>query len=390
MSTRRSFPLLPPNSALGWTPYAWLVYLPSFLISPVVMTSEGAAAWWMWPATIVALAIFLYTYFRGHWLRGVKLIPIAATHVALAVLFSPINYGACVFYVYATSFIAQLDRPRDALRGIVLVVAIAIATGLLVQPPAFYWITAVPIALMIGGINLHFYQAAHAQRKLRLAHAEIEQLAAIAERERIARDLHDVLGHTLSLIVLKAELAVKLSARDPERAAREMRDVEEVARRTLQDVRHAIRGYRATLVEEIERSRTMLKASRIADELDVAHFEMPPVVEETLALALREAVTNVVRHSGASSCTVRLTRDVAHVTLEVRDDGRGSTAPPGLGLRGMHERVESIGGTMTIEGGRGMRLLISVPVGVAEPGVTGLAQGLAQGRGAAHSSIGVP
>jgi two-component system sensor histidine kinase DesK len=284
------------------------------------------------------------------------------TQAAIGVVFAPINQGSSVMFIYSASFIAQLDRPRDALRGVILIAALAALTALLTDAPPFFWVGGVLITLVVGGVNLHFHQEGHAQRKLRLAHAEIEQLAAIAERECIARDLHDVLGHTLSLIVLKAELAVKLSSRDPERAAREMHDVEDVARRTLQDVRHAIRGYRATLAEEIERSRTMLKASRIADDFDVAPHTLPHAVEETLALALREAVTNVVRHSGASRCNVSLSCDVASVTLVVHDDGRGSSASPGLGLRGMRERVEEVGGSLDISGRDGMRITVTLPL----------------------------
>lgn len=368
MRPRRAFRLLPPDTGLGWTPYAWLVYLPTFLISPILYTRAGQASVWMWSATIAALALFLFTYFRGFWVRGVRLIPIIATQAALGVAFAPINQGSAVLFVYAASFAAQLDRPRDGVRGVLLIATIAAATAVITSQPLFFWVTGVLVSLVVGGVNLHFHQAARAQKKLRLAHAEIEQLAAIAERERIARDLHDVLGHTLSLIVLKAELAVKLSVRDPDRAASEMRDVEEVARRMLQDVRHAIRGYRATLVEEVERSRSMLKASRITADIDVAPLALPPHVEETLALALREAVTNVVRHAGASRCLVRVSATGQAVALEVHDDGRGSAATPGLGLRGMRERVEEVGGELLIDGEGGMRVVATVPLGEAGEG----------------------
>jgi two-component system, NarL family, sensor histidine kinase DesK len=235
-------------------------------------------------------------------------------------------------------------------------------TGLLVDAPPFFLLVAVVITLLVGSVNLHYSQQGRAQSKLRLAHEEIEQLAAIAERERIARDLHDVLGHTLSLIVLKAELAVKLSAIDPERAAREMHDVEDVARRTLQDVRLAIRGYRTTLPEEMDRARSMLKAARISGDIAAPAVRLSQNVEEALALVLREAVTNVVRHSGASRCSTSVSCDDGFVTLDVRDDGRGTSAAPGLGLRGIRERIEFMGGTVRINGSRGMHLSASLPL----------------------------
>jgi two-component system sensor histidine kinase DesK len=370
--TRRSPPLLPPGSGMGWTPYAWLVYLATFFIAPVVITRAGQAPWWLWPVTIAATLIFLTTYFIGYWVRGRKLIAVSVVHTLLGVAFAPINPGSCVFFVYAASAIATLDRSRDAVRGLLLVSAVGAVTGLLVDAPPFFILVAVVIALLVGGVNLHYSQQSRAQNKLRLAQAEIEQLAAIAERERIARDLHDVLGHTLSLIVLKAELAVKLSRIDPDRAAREMHDVEAVARQTLQDVRLAIRGYRTTLAEEVDRSRSMLKASRIEGRFDIASLALPQPVEETLALALREAVTNVVRHSEGSRCSVRLARDAHSVTLEVHDDGRGTTASPGLGLRGMKERVEFMGGTVVFDGEHGMRVVVRVPAERSAPDRAGV------------------
>jgi two-component system sensor histidine kinase DesK len=361
MSERRRFRILPPGSPLGWTPYAWLLYLPTFLIEPVVRTQLGRATVAYWALTIAGLVLFLIVYFRAYWVRGVRLLPLIAIQTALAVGFAPINRGACVFFVYAAAAAGQLDRGRDALRLIIAIVVLGLLTAFLTGAEPFFWITAGPIALLIGGVNLHFAQTAFTQQKLRLAYDEVEHLAAVAERERIARDLHDVLGHTLSLIVLKAELAARLAERDPARAAGEMRDVEDVARRTLQEVREAIRGYRATLNDEAARARSMLKAAGIADACTIASVELPLPIEETLALSLREAVTNVVRHSGAARCLVRLETDGASVTLHVEDDGRGSSSPDGSGLRGMRERVEALGGSVARIPGRGMKLRITLP-----------------------------
>jgi two-component system sensor histidine kinase DesK len=267
-----------------------------------------------------------------------------------------------VLFVYAGATAGKLDRTRDAFRVLVAIIALAAATALLTHAPLFFWITSVGVTALVGGVNLHFAQMGRTQDKLRLAQGEVEHLAAVAERERIARDLHDVLGHTLSLIVLKAELAVKLSERDPVRAAAEMRDVEAVARRTLQEVREAIRGYRATLADEAPRARALLKAAGIQAELDLEAGDLPQPIEETLAFALREAVTNVVRHSGATTCRAHVHRDGDRVILEVQDDGRGSSAREGAGLRGMRERVEVFGGEISRPGGRGMRLRITLPL----------------------------
>lgn len=380
---QRTPPLLPPGTNVGWTPYAWLVYLPTFYITPVVLTRAGVAPWWLWPLTIAATLLFLVTYFAGFWVKGSRLAAIAAVQTVLGIAFAPINPGSCVFFVYAASFVANLDRSRDALRGVLLIAALGGLTLLLTEAPPFFGMVAVLITLVVGGVNLHYSQQGRAASKLRLAHEEIEQLAAIAERERIARDLHDLLGHTLSLIVLKSELAVKLSDIDPARAAREMRDVEDVARTTLQDVRLAIRGYRTTLVEELDRSRSLLKAARITADFDVAEIRLPQAVEETFALALREAVTNVVRHADAVRCTIRLTHRTGAVVLEIADDGRGLAGAPGLGLRGMRERVEAMGGRMSIDDTKGTRVTLSVPA--AAP--TTLTRGDAEAAESATPSV---
>ena len=140
-----------------------------------------------------------------------------------------------------------------------------------------------------------------------MADEEIEHLAKVAERERIARDLHDLLGHTLSLITLKAELARKLVDRDPQRAKQEMLDVEQTSRAALADVREAISGYRGEgLAAELIRARKTLETAGISVDSDIAELPLTPAQETVLALALREAMTNVVRHAQARRCSVQL------------------------------------------------------------------------------------
>jgi two-component system sensor histidine kinase DesK len=370
------FRLLPRDGAHGWTPYAWLLYLGTFLIEPVIRTGTGRAGGLYWAATAAGLAVFLAAYFRGYWLAGRRLLWVVGVHTALGVLFSPINVGACVFYVYGAATAGAIGEKRLALPLIAGVSAVGAATAFLTAAPGFYWIAAVPVAVVIGAVNLHYAEVALAQRQLRRAQEEVEHMAAVAERERIARDLHDVLGHTLSLIVLKSELAGRLAERDAARAAAEIREVEQVARRTLQEVREAIRGYRATLADEAARARALLTAAGIAADIDVATAGLPPAIEETLAFALREAATNAARHSGASRCRVRLERSRDEVRLHVEDDGRGSAAPDGTGLRGMRERVEACGGRVERGGTAGTTLVVRVPT--APPAADGAAAGAPQ------------
>lgn len=356
----RRFWLLPPDSPHGWTPYAWLFYLVSFMIEPAFRINAGRAGPLYLGVTALGLAVFLWTYFRAYRVRGLKLVPLVAIQTLLGIGFATINIGSSVFFVYAAATAAQLDRVRDAGRAVILIALLGGATAYVTQPPFFFWIVAIGITLLVGGVNLHYAQQSRAHHKLRMAQEEVERMAAVAERERIARDMHDVLGHTLSLIVLKAELASRLAERDTQRAAAEMRDVEDVARRALTEVRAAIRGYHATLPDEVSRARAMLKAAGIRAEIEVHEAALPQGVEETLALALREAVTNVVRHSGASRCTIRLA-DGNDYTLEIADDGRGFDGVEGGGLRGMRERAESLGGRIERDVGDGMRIRVILP-----------------------------
>ncbi len=198
----------------------------------------------------------------------------------------------------------------------------------------------------------------------RLSMAEVRRLAANAERERIGRDLHDLLGHTLSLITLKLELSRKLFDRDPDTARRELAEAEKVARHALSEVRAAVTGIRATgLAGELASARLMLRASGVA----FASGEMPSLpdaVDDTLALVLRESVTNIHRHAHASHASVDVHVADGHVVMTVRDDGRGGVGASGNGLQGMRERVEALGGRFTITSrmGRGTEVRVDVPL----------------------------
>jgi two-component system sensor histidine kinase DesK len=185
----------------------------------------------------------------------------------------------------------------------------------------------------------------------------------MAERERIARDLHDVLGHTLSVISLKSQLAVRLTDRDPARAAAEIAEVEAIARTALTELRETVSGYRsAGLPAEVDRARFVLASAGVAVECEVADVPLGAIEENVLALALREAVTNVVRHAHAGACRVSIAAAERSCILEIADDGARPSGAEGAGLRGMRERVEAVGGTVARDLTAGTHLRISVPL----------------------------
>lgn len=351
--------LLPRKPAGSWLPYVWLVYLGFFLLPPIL----GRPTPQEWALTAAGLIAFLVLYFTGYWLQGRRVLWAAGGILLLGVLFIPFNSGASCFFIYAAAFLGYAGKPRFAMACLgVLLAILGLEIWLLgLQPWA--WGPAAVFSLIIGGVNIHQAEVSRANARLRATQEEVERLAKAAERERIARDLHDVLGHTLSVITLKAELAGKLVARDPERAGREIREVERISREALREVRSAVAGYRSEgLPAEIARARLALDAARVKLEHFVQPVEPGPARETVLALALKEAVTNVIRHSGAQTCHIYLEEKDGEVRLEVRDDGRGGAAPFGVGLSAMRERVEALGGRMERRVDDGTALIVSLPV----------------------------
>ncbi|HEY3569172.1 MAG TPA: sensor histidine kinase [Thermoanaerobaculia bacterium] len=350
--------LLPEDPETSWTPYVWLVYLFPFLAYPALARASAS----QWGVTLAGLASFLVLYFLSYWLEGGKALGCAAGILLLGVLFAPFNPGAGTLFVYAAAIVARAVRARAAwalLGGIEVVIILETA---LIHLSPYAWVPAAVFTLMIGAVCIRGAEVQRANARLRMAQEEVERLAKTAERERIARDLHDLLGHTLSLITLKAELAGKLVERDPERAGREIREVERISREALREVRTAVAGYRSEgLQAELARARLALEAAGLRFEYFAQPVALDPEAETVLALALREAVTNVIRHAGARACRIALEQTAEETRLEVRDDGRGGAAPEGIGLASMRERVEGLGGRLERRAETGTSLRIVLP-----------------------------
>jgi two-component system, NarL family, sensor histidine kinase DesK len=204
-----------------------------------------------------------------------------------------------------------------------------------------------------------------ANLQLSLAREQIARLAVGEERLRFARDLHDLLGNSLSVIALKSELAGRLINRAPGLAAHEVEDIEKVARDALREVREAVAGYRQpTLAAELAGAREALAAAGIELRIDQEHATLPPAVEAVLAWTVREGVTNVMRHSQAKRCAIRISTNDGHATVDVVDDGRGGTPEAGSGLHGLQERVRERRGTLSAEPlpHEGFRLRVRLPL----------------------------
>ena len=356
--------------------WMWLAYTAFLFIRPVMEPSRS-----LWLGTIaclvVFLAIFRTLFYAADKAQATRFWLIGGTF-ALGLAVFPWNGGASTFFIYAAAFLPfAIESSRRAFTLILVESVVIFAEGALFTlatpdgpfhigwPNTFF---AIFLVVVIGGGNIHYAEQRRADSKLRAALEENVTLAAVAERERIARDLHDVLGHTLSVIVLKAELAGRLVSLDPARAAAEMADVERSSRAALAEIREAIGGYRSRGLEaEINAARRTLDAAGVTlvaeTKLDRQSFSSQE--ETALALALREAVTNIVRHARATTCRLSFVSEAGHRRLVVEDDGQHVVASEGNGLRGMRERIESLGGSFSLECGieqiRGTRLTIELP-----------------------------
>jgi two-component system, NarL family, sensor histidine kinase DesK len=231
-----------------------------------------------------------------------------------------------------------------------------------------------PFVTLIIGLVVSVERAGEEKdAEIKLSHDEVRRLAATAERERIGRDLHDLLGHTLSLITLKLELSRKLFDRDPTASRRELEDAENVARHALAEVRSAVTGIRAAdLAAELASARLMLESSGVHLDYDLPPSGLAPDIERALALVLREAATNIARHARAGAARISFQRDGDRLEVLVSDNGIGGIGADGNGLCGMRERVARMGATLVIESPRrqGTHLRLQVPleaVGKAVP-----------------------
>lgn len=348
----RKFPFLPADSPVGWMPYLWLAYLGFFTLDPLL----GGATLREWLVLAAVVGVFIPIYFLGFWARTTtQYLWVIGAITLLGCLYLPFNASSWGLFIYASAFLGFGFRPGRALALLTGICALILAEGLLLDLNGWVIGAAMGMTAIIGASNVHFATVQRKNAHLKAAREEVEKLAQSAERERIGRDLHDLLGHTLTLIAVKAELAAKLADRDPERSREEIREVHRISRHALAEVRRAVQGYRtgaAGLAHELSSTRGALESAEVELTMEVSEEAMEALAagserEAAIALALREAVTNVLRHARARRCRVAITRvdRGRRVRLTVADDGRGG-GEDGGGLDGMHRRIEALGGTV--------------------------------------------
>jgi two-component system sensor histidine kinase DesK len=329
--------LVVTGAAVFTCAYVWLV---------LIMFRPGAAAIrWTLLAAQLAVAIVLTLHSPGHW---------------------------GFMFTYCAACVALVVPAGRGLRGILALTVLAVASSAVAGGSEGVVISSGTTTIAIGLLMVLMRDLRDRNHELSEARAELARSAVVAERERFARDLHDLLGHSLSVIAIKAELAGRLLSDDAARAGREIAEVEQVARQALGEVRQAVSGYRRpTLEGELDGARMALSAAGITAEFDRAPALLDPEVEAVLAWTVREGATNVIRHSGARWCQVTVSAGEAGVGVEVLDDGSGSAVADvssnghaGNGIAGLAERAERLRGRLEagrLPDGAGFRLAVSVP-----------------------------
>jgi two-component system, NarL family, sensor histidine kinase DesK len=333
-------------------------------------------------ATFVACYVVLVLHWRGHPRTPTPLLLFGVMLAVSAALTSWQASGWGFLFTYCAACAALVTAA-----GFWAVVACAVLAGVCTAAGGANGGTVIGFVASSAGVGMLML----VMRDLRVrnmelneARAELANMAVAEERERFARDLHDLLGHSLSVIALKAELAGRLLADGPVDAAAEVAELEQVARTALSEVREAVSGYRQpTLEGELAGARMALSAADIEADVQQARVALDPAVEAVLAWAVREGATNVIRHSGARHCTLRISASLTYATVEVIDDGGGAGVPSYIGV-GSGERVVA---DMDEPNGAG----VATPVGaggrgsarsVGGHGLAGLAEraGLLNGR----------
>lgn len=337
----------PLQPGKGWT--SWLNLVWSMWIFLVPLTEAEHFPHWLWP-TFASYAVFLAVFVYIHHGDHRRILGCVLVIASLAFAVTPWNPGAQGYLIYACAYLPFALVPRAAIATMALLVAAFTGYWLLLGLPWVYVLNAVVVGLVVGVMNVHYARRKQADAALKLSHDEVRRLAALAERERIGRDLHDLLGHTLSLVALKSELAGKLVERDPQAAKRELAEVGRVARDALTQVRSAVTGIRAAgLAAELASARLLLEMDAVEFRYELAAVSLPPALETVLAMTVREAVTNIQRHARARHASVSLETARGELVLRIVDDGRGGAIVPGNGLAGMRERIEALGGRLRIE-----------------------------------------
>ncbi|GIN60060.1 sensor histidine kinase YvfT [Robertmurraya siralis] len=372
MSEKKRFALFPRQ--YGLFPYIFLVYL----LMPGYYVSQESSFKQIFGYLL--LFLFLFTYRQLYVSSEAKnmfsfWLFMQIGIILILSLFYNVNN---VFLGFFSAHFIGWYQQKKIFFYMLMFLAGAIILPLLIHMAAhdfersIFYFTPFIIIMLVAPFGIRsMVSRMELERKLDEANEQIKELVKREERMRIARDLHDTLGHTLSLLALKSQLVGKLAVKDPERAHKEAQEMERTARSALSQVRELVSDMRTiTVAEEIIEVQALLQTAGIALHLngDSDVSDIPYLTQNILSLCLKEAVTNVVKHSEAKNCYVSICSLEGEVVIAIEDDGVGISDPTrlGNGLKGMEERLELIDGALQLTSKQGTRLEITVPIIIKE------------------------
>ncbi|MCY9286841.1 sensor histidine kinase [Bacillus haynesii] len=367
---KKNFSMFPKR--YGFFPYIFLIYL---LLPISYLTNQTSGIKQLIGFGLVLL--FLVTYRQLFFISPQKKLftywlAIQLSIILIYTVFYDINLVFLGFF--SANFIGYYREKKIFRRGLASLVVVLVAPFIyhLLKDPSllnrlFYFLPFLVIMLISPYGIRSMNRRMELEQELDEANQQIKELVKREERVRIARDLHDTLGHTLSLLTLKSQLVQRTIASDPERARKEAREMETTSRAALKQVRELVSDMKtATIAEELIHIQQILRASDITFEyMGGSDFSnIPPVTQNIVSMCIREAATNIVKHSRATHCTISISQTDEKISIAIKDDGMGMNqqTPFGNGLRGMKERLALIDGALDVSTHNGMVLNITVPI----------------------------
>lgn len=360
--------LLPINMEQRFMQYIWLVYLP-FFFGPVFYFSNQVSHWLYVTVSTIA---FVFVYFRSYWAPRNQMFYFIVAIIIIATLNALYTVSALSLFIYAAAFCCRLPTQKQAFSLLAFILLWMAAISALFNLSANFYLPGVVFSLIIGLVNIYQFALHEKKKALILSQEEVQRLAKVAERERIARDLHDLIGHTFSVLTLKADLAGRLLDKDIEKARTEIQQIETISRDALSQVREVVSGYRSSdLLSELANAKHVFLSLDIdfdyqLEGLESSELDLDLHNTKELAIVLRELVTNIIKHANATRVTVLVQRDGEVLKLRVKDNGAGfeQTKIQGFGLLGIEERIKKLSGSVSVQSGKndqGTLAIIGVP-----------------------------
>ncbi|MGR3208903.1 histidine kinase [Bacillus glycinifermentans] len=367
---KKNFSMFP--NRYGFFPYIFLIYL---LLPISYLTNRTSGIKQLIGFGLVLL--FLVTYRQLFFISPQKKLftywlAIQLSIILIYTVFYDINLVFLGFF--SANFIGYYREKKIFRRGLASLVVVLVAPFIyhLLKDPSllnrlFYFLPFLVIMLISPYGIRSMNRRMELEQELDEANQQIKELVKREERVRIARDLHDTLGHTLSLLTLKSQLVQRTIASDPERARKEAREMETTSRAALKQVRELVSDMKtATIAEELIHIQQILRAADVTFEyMGGSDFSnIPPVTQNIVSMCIREAATNIVKHSRATHCTISISQTDEKISITIKDDGMGmdQQTPFGNGLRGMKERLALIDGALDVSTHNGTVLNITVPI----------------------------